>query len=80
MVFWWYHFTSAIREILDEAKSKTDPKGRVVVYSHIQGDYFIVSTGPGIHRFDFSGFTCEKEVVEYIELTTDMVGAFIVKS
>ena len=73
-------FTSAIREILDVAKSKTDSKGRVVVYSHIQGDYFIVSTGPGIHRFDFSGFTCEKEVVEYIELATDMVAKFISRS
>jgi hypothetical protein len=51
-----------------------------VVYSHIQGDYFIVSTGPGIHRFAFSGFTCEKEVVEYIELATDMVAKFISRS
>lgn len=70
-------FTSAIREILDDAKAKTNPKGRVVVYSHIQGDFFIISTGPGIHRFDFSEFQNEQEVVEYIELATDMVAEFI---
>ena len=72
-------FSFSIHKIPAKAKSKTDSKGRVVVYSHIQGDYFIVSTGPGIHRFDFLGFTCEKEVVEYFELATDMVAAFIVK-
>jgi len=33
-------FTSAFREIPDEAKSKTDPKGRVVMYSNIHGDFF----------------------------------------
>lgn len=64
---------------MDEAKAKTDPKGRLVDYNHIQGSYFIVSTRPGIHRFDFSDLTCEKEVVEYIELATEIEAKFIVQ-
>lgn len=76
----WICDLSLASQILKEAKNNTVPKVRVVVYNHTQGDYLIISTCFGFHRFDFSGFTCEKELAEYIELATEIVAAFMVKS